>query len=73
VLFHVGLSSFHRVVTRMVRVTRGGVGVVGGFFVMSGLVVLGRFAVVLCRVSMVFCGVLMVLGCFLGHSDCFLC
>jgi hypothetical protein len=45
----------------------------GRFFVLSALVMLSCFAVVTRGMRMVLCRLLMVLGCFLGHSGCFLC
>jgi hypothetical protein len=45
----------------------------GRFFVVSALVMLSCFAVVTRGMRMVLCRLLMVLGCFLGHSGCFLC
>jgi hypothetical protein len=40
----------------------------GGFFVLSGLMMLSCFAVVTRGMRMMLCRLLMVLGCFLGHG-----
>jgi hypothetical protein len=51
----------------MCRVTAGGMGMVGRFFVVSGLVMPCCFAMVARRMGMVFGGLFVMLGCFLGH------
>ena len=40
------------------------VGMVCALLMVSGVVVLGRFAVMVGRIGMMFCGLPMVLGCF---------
>jgi len=45
-VIHVGLGSFVGMMPRMKRVSPCGMGVMGGFFVLSGLMMLGCFGVV---------------------------
>jgi hypothetical protein len=54
------------------RVRPCGVRMMGRFFVVSALMMLGCFSVVTRGVRMVLCRLLMMLGCFLGHRGCFL-
>jgi hypothetical protein len=67
------LGSFVGVMPGVKRVSPCGVCMMSRFFVLSGLMVLSCFAVVTRGMSMMLCRLLMVLGCFLGHSGCFLC
>ena len=50
------------------RMSPGGVRMMGCFFVLSALMVLGCFAVVTRSKHMVFLRLLVVLGCLLGHG-----
>jgi len=65
VLFGVRLTGVRGVLGGVVGVGRRGVGVVGGFFVVTGLVVGGGFGVVLGGLRVVGGGVLVVFGGFL--------
>jgi hypothetical protein len=67
------LGSFVGVMPGVKRVSPCGVSMMGRFFVLSGLMMLSCFAVVTRGMSMMLRRLLMVLGCFLGHSGCFLC
>jgi len=68
VFVHVGLGRFVGVMHGVKSVSPGSMRMVGRFFVMSAVMVLGRFAVVTRGVRMVFRRLLMVLGCFLRHG-----
>ena len=68
VLFHVGFTGFLRVMSCMVAVTARGMGVMGGLFVLTPLVMFGGLGVVSCRVSMMLCCLFMVFCCFFGHG-----
>ena len=67
-LFSVGLAGVGRVLGSVVGVRGRGMGVVGGFFVVAGLVVLGSFGVVFGGLRVVGGGVLVALGGFLRHG-----
>ena len=67
-LFSVGLAGVGRVLGSVVGVRGRGMGVVGGFFVVAGLVVLGSFGVVFGGLCVVGGGVLVALGGFLRHG-----
>ena len=67
-LFGVGFARVGRMLRGVVSVSRGGVGVVGGFFVVAGLVVLGSFGVVFGGLRVVGGSVLVTLGGFLRHG-----
>jgi hypothetical protein len=54
----------------MDRVAAGSLGMVGGLFVVSGVMMLCRFSVVASGMGVVFGCLFVVLGCFLGHLIC---
>ncbi len=68
VLFDVSLSSFFDVMLSVMRVTAGGMSMMGGLFVMPALIVFGCFVMMMCSMFVVLCCLLMVLGCFLRHG-----
>ena len=68
VFFHVRLAGFLGVVRRMMTVTTGSMRVMGGLFVLPGLVIFSGFGVVSRCVCVVLCCVFMVFGCLLGHG-----
>jgi len=68
VFLHVRLGSFVGVMPSVKRVSPCRVCMMGRFFVLSGLMMLSRFAMVTRGMRMMLCRLLMMLGCFLGHS-----
>ena len=62
------LTSFFAVVRSMVRMAGGGMGVVSCFFVVTALVMFGRFSMMLCGVGVMFRRILMMMSCFGRHA-----
>jgi hypothetical protein len=69
VLFHMSHGSFVGMISSVKRVSPCGVRMMGGFFVVTALMMLGSFTMVTRGMGMVLCRLLVVLGCFLGHGD----
>ena len=67
---HVSLGCLIGVMPGVKSVSPGNMCMVGRFFVLAALMVLGRFIVVTRSVRVVLCRLLVVLACFLRHG-CF--
>lgn len=53
----------------MVRMASSGMGMVSRFFVVTALVMFGRFSVMFCGVGVMFRRILMMLSCFGRHAN----